>query len=58
MTAKKNLNGGVTVHFGGDPTPPNYLRILPDWNYTVRLYGRGTEILDGGWTFTEAAPDT
>jgi len=35
--------------------PPNYLRIMPGWNYTVRLPAEG-EILDGRWTFTEAAP--
>ena len=37
--SKKNANGNVTVHFGGDDvSQPNYLRIMPGWNYTVRLY--------------------
>ena len=38
VTAKKDADGAVTVHFGGDPKQANYLRIMPGWNYTVRLY--------------------
>ena len=56
VTAKKDADGAVTVHFGGDPAQPNYLRIMPGWNYTVRLYRPRAEILDGKWTFPEAAP--
>jgi hypothetical protein len=56
VTAKTNPDGGVTVHFGGDPNVPNYLRIMPGWNYTVRLYRPRAEILDGKWTFPEASP--
>jgi len=55
-TAKKNPDGGVTVHFGGDPNAPNYLRIMPGWNCTVRLYRPSAEILDGKWTFPDATP--
>ena len=51
VTAKKDADGAVTVHFGGDPTQPNYLRIMPGWNYTVRLYRPRPEVLDGKWTF-------
>ena len=46
----------MTVHFGGDPAQPNYLRIMPGWNYTVRLYRPRAEILDGKWMFPEATP--
>lgn len=56
VTAKKNKDGSVTVHFGGDPKAPNYLRIMPGWNYTVRLYRPRAEILNGGWIFPDAVP--
>jgi hypothetical protein len=52
----KNKDGSVTVHFGGDPKAPNYLRIMPGWNYTVRLYRPRAEILDGSWRFPDAEP--
>lgn len=51
VTATPNDDGTVTVHFGGDPAQPNYLHIMPGWNYTARLYRPGAEILDGSWTF-------
>ena len=54
VTAKKDPDGSVTVHFGGDPKQPNYLHIMPGWNYTVRLYQPRPEILDGKWKFPEA----
>ena len=56
VTAKKNPDGSVTVHFGGDTSQPNYLRIMPGWNYTVRLYRPRAEVLDGKWTFPQATP--
>jgi hypothetical protein len=56
VTAKKNADGTTTVHFGGDPAAPNYLRIMPGWNYIVRLYRPRAEILEGKWTFPEAKP--
>jgi hypothetical protein len=34
MTTKSN----PTPHFGGDPQQPNFLPIVPGWNYIVRLY--------------------
>ena len=36
------------------PTRPNYLRIMPGWNYMVRLYRPRKEIRDGTWKFPEA----
>ncbi len=51
VTAEKDADGQVTLHFGGDPSAPNYLRIMPGWNYTVRLYRPRPELLDGSWTF-------
>jgi hypothetical protein len=54
VTAKKDVDGGITIHFGGDPKAPNYLRIMPGWNYMVRLYLPHKEILDGNWKFPQA----
>jgi len=56
VTAKRNEDGSVTIQFGGDETAPNYLPIVPGWNYTVRLYRPRKELLDGAWKFPEAQP--
>jgi hypothetical protein len=53
VTAKKNKDGSITIHFGGDPKQPNFLPILPGWNYIVRLYQPKKEILDGNWKFPD-----
>lgn len=40
---------------GGDSKgADNYLPIMPDWNYTVRLCRPRKEILDGASKFPEA----
>jgi hypothetical protein len=54
VTAKKSKDGSTTIHFGGDAKAPNYLRIMPGWNYMVRLYQPRKEILDGTWKFPQA----
>jgi len=54
LTAKKDKDGSVTIHFGGDPKADNFLPIVPGWNYIVRMYKPGPEILDGSWTFPSA----
>lgn len=56
VTAKPNKDGTVTVRFGGDPKAPNHLRIMPGWNYIVRLYKPGQPILDGSFVFPKAVP--
>jgi hypothetical protein len=56
VTGKRNKDGSMTIHFGGDPQAVNYLRIMPGWNYIVRLYRPRAEILDGIWTFPEPTP--
>jgi len=56
VTAKKDPDGSITVHFGGDPKRPNYLRIMPGWNYIVRLYRPRKEITDGSWKFPLPEP--
>jgi hypothetical protein len=54
-TAKKGPDGSVTIQFGGcDGKVPNCLPIMQGWNYTVRLFLPGREILDGTWRFPEA----
>ena len=52
----RNADGSMTIHFGGDPKSNNYLRIMPGWNYIVRLYRPRSEIVDGRWNFPEAVP--
>jgi len=54
VTAKKDKDGSITIHFGGDPKADNFLPIVPGWNYIVRQYKPGKEILDGSWTFPAA----
>jgi hypothetical protein len=56
VTAKPNADGSVTIHFGGDANAPNYLHIMPGWNYVVRMYRPRAEILDGTWKLPEAQP--
>src|SRR5210317_2303343 len=56
VTAKKDRDGSITIHFGGDPKAENYLPIMPGWNYIVRMYQPGPEILNGSWTFPNAKP--
>lgn len=56
VTAKRNPDGTVTIHFGGDPTKPNYLPITPGWNYVVRMYQPRQGIINGSWTFPRAKP--
>jgi len=49
VTAQKDEDGGITIHFGGDPDQPNFLPIVPGWNYTIRLYQPREEIQNGSW---------
>jgi hypothetical protein len=51
ITAMRNDDGSVTVHFGGDDGQPNLLPIMDGWNYIVRLYRPRQEVLDGTWSF-------
>ena len=55
-TADRNDDGTVTIHFGGDPHQPNYLPIVPGWNYVFRVYRPRPEVLDGTWAFPRAEP--
>ena len=55
ITADRNDDGTVTIHFGGDGDKPNLLPIMEGWNYTVRLYRPRPEAIDGSWTFPTIA---
>ncbi|MFV7771607.1 DUF1214 domain-containing protein [Shewanella marisflavi] len=56
VTAKRNNDGSVTIHFGGDSSATNYLPITPGWNYVVRLYKPQPQIVEGFWTFPKPVP--
>ena len=56
VTTKPNADGSVTIRFGGDPGQPNYLAIMPGWNYVARMYRPRREIVDGTWKFPVAQP--
>jgi len=56
VTAKKNPDGTVTIHFGGDPKRDNYLYIMDGWQYLVRFYRPRKVILDGTWKFPDPVP--
>jgi len=47
--AKKNDDGSVTIHFGGDPKADNYMEIFEDWNFALRIYQPTKAYFDGSW---------
>lgn len=53
ISAEKNANGSITIHFGGDPNNINYLPIPEGWNCIIRLYQPRKVLLDGNWDFPE-----
>jgi hypothetical protein len=56
-SATPNGDGSHTIHMGRcEDGRANCIPITKGWNYTVRLYEPGEEILDGTWTFPEPAP--
>jgi hypothetical protein len=57
VMGQRNEDDSMTVHLGGcDDGRENCLPIMEGWNYVVRLYQPGPEILDGSWTFPEIRP--
>lgn len=56
VTGKKNEDGSMTIHFGGDPSADNYLPITEGWSYVIRLYLPGTAVLEGDWNPPAAQP--
>ena len=56
ITAKRGADGAVAIQFGGqDDKTANHLPIVKGWNYMVRFYRPRAEILNGKWTFPDAA---
>lgn len=53
VTSKRNADGSVTIHFGGDPEQSNYFPLVKGWNYIVRQYRPRKEILEGKWKVPE-----
>jgi hypothetical protein len=57
ITATKNDDDSITVHFGGcGDGRRNCLPIMDGWNYLIRLYRPRPEVLDGSWTFPAIEP--
>jgi hypothetical protein len=56
ITAKREADGSVVVHFGGDEKTSNFIPITPGWNYVLRLYRPRAELLKGMWKAPEATP--
>ncbi len=56
VTAEKDDDGGVTIHFGGDPDQPNFLPITEGWNYIVRCYLPAWQLIEGSWEPPVASP--
>jgi hypothetical protein len=56
ITSKRNADDTVTIHFGGDPKADNFLPITEGWNYVVRCYLPGWQIIEGNWTPPKPLP--
>ena len=57
VMGERNRDGSMTVHLGGcDDGRSNCLPIMDGWNYVVRLYQPGPEVLDGSWTVPAVEP--
>ncbi|MFA3918788.1 DUF1254 domain-containing protein [Ruegeria hyattellae] len=57
VSGTKSDDDIVTVHFGGcDDGRVNCLPIMDGWNYIVRLYQPGPEVIDGIWVFPSVEP--
>jgi hypothetical protein len=56
VTAAKNADGSITIHFRAGPDAINNLPIMPGWNYIARMYQPRPEILNGSWQFPQIQP--
>ncbi|MFB6140120.1 MAG: DUF1214 domain-containing protein [Halosimplex sp.] len=56
VTAERDDDGSVTIHFGGDPDQPNFIYTPEGWQYIVRLYRPREAVLAGSYEFPEAQP--
>jgi hypothetical protein len=53
--AKKEDDGSVIIHFGGDASQDNYMETFKDWTFILRLYLPKENYLDGSWVRPELA---
>lgn len=51
--ATLNVDGSVTINFGGEREAPNHMDIFEGWNYTLRMYQPTEEYFNGSWTQPE-----
>jgi len=56
VTAERNADDSVTIHFGGNPDQPNFLPVVEGWNYIFRTYRPQPALLHGTWTYPELRP--
>lgn len=57
VTGTRNDGGSMTVHFGGcEDDRVNCLPIMENWNYIVRMYRPGQEVLEEEWVFPAVEP--
>lgn len=57
VTGTRNDDSSMTIHLGGcNDDRVNCLPLMDGWNYIVRMYRPGPEILDGSWTFPAVIP--
>ena len=47
--AKKNADGSITIHFGGDAKQDNYMETFEGWSFILRLYQPKEAYFDGSW---------
>lgn len=55
-SGQANPDGSMTVNLGGcdDASRLNCIPLSDGWNYVVRLYRPGEQVIDGSWTFPAA----
>ncbi|EXJ12637.1 DUF1214 domain-containing protein [Imhoffiella purpurea] len=57
VSGQRNPDGSMTIHLGGcEDGRANCLPLVEGWQYTVRLYQPGPEVLDGSWSFPAVQP--
>jgi len=57
VTGTRNDDESMTVHFGGcEDDRVNCLPIMENWNYIIRMYRPGEEVLNEEWVFPAVEP--
>jgi len=47
--AKKNRDGSITIHFGGDASADNYMETFKGWSFILRMYQPKKAYFNGSW---------